>query len=975
MTMDRVNRSVEVRERAFEFRALPAEGGVDMTVQPKTFAAARITEKDLVPGRTTAVEIALRHGGTIRGSVRNPAGEPVAGANVEAALPGRWFGFDNRTVRDTKSSDDGAFELTAVTPGRVVLRAKSDKYMESDALHIDLADGGSMNDAALVLTAGKTVSGTLAWTDGTPAAEIKIDLKFDMSQMYGMSAFNALRGANGSATSGADGSFEIGGLGEGPFTLEAEAPPRASDAAASSNALAETASPDAKAAADASDGAKSEPLGSKDKGSKAKHDKSTYWHARVDGVASGSKSVALVLRAPEGLPGNVVDETGAPVARFHVDASRMGKGPLASLGQEKKNETFDDSSGAFLLAGLQEGHWRISAGAEGFAQSDALEVDIPKKTDAPPVVIALVHGASIRGVVKTPSGVLVADADVAIDNGKPNWQNLLDAASTTPKSKSQPDGTYAIDGLKPGRTSIYAKHKKFARSVSVAIDLAAAQHVEGVELLLREGGTLTGEVYGDGGAPSAGMMVQANETKIFDQQMTFSDGRGQFEIDHLEPGTYQVVAMPTGADASSDDGSLGADRKSGSDQQKNMMDMVSKMKTTVVDIKDGEKTHIVLGAPPADPVHVYGRVTHAGEPYSGAMVAFVGEGKKSLKAMKSTQVDKDGNYSVKLDEPGSYVVSVQKFQGTGQQNVVEFSSSIPKDKEYKLDFALPTARISGRVFGPDGDPAPGTRVSLHPESALTAGTMWGGQYNESATDTDGRFDIPALRPGRYTLIVGGMMLGGLFGDEGTLGRQVKSDLHLSEGEWMKDVDFRLKKSGAIDVEVVDDSGAPVSEAAVFARNKDGKLLDRFSLIATDANGKCKYGGLEAGSYFLSARKSGVASPDSSAVRVDESQRSSAKLVLQAGTVLIVEVFDNENKAVKASVSVQDEDGREVSGMIALSEIMKMFSEGGFSSTEQRVGPLPPGKYRVRVTLANGNSQMKPVTLTGQPERTLPIHFM
>jgi hypothetical protein len=587
-----------------------------------------------------------------------------------------------------------------------------------------------------------------------------------------------------------------------------------------------------------------------------------------------------------------------------------------------------------------------------------------------------VHGASVKGVVKAPNGAPIADAEIAIDNGKPNWQNMLDSSVAPPKAKSQPDGTFLIDGLKPGKTAIFAKHKSLARSPSVPFDLAPSQHVEGAELVLRQGGQLTGEVYGDSGAPAVGHMVQASELKVFDQQMTFSDGRGQFQIDHLEPGTWQVVAMPTGsADAPLTDDAKSGDGKSGDDAQKNMMEMVSKMKTAVVDIKDGEKTHVVLGAPPADPVHVFGRVTHAGAPYGGAMVSFVHAGKGKARMPKTTTVDKDGNYSLKLDEPGDYDVSVQKILGTGQQNVCEFASEIPKEKEHKLDFALPTARISGRVSDPGGDPAPGVRVSLHPESR-TPGTMWGGQYSESATDPDGRFDIPALRPGTYTLLVGGMAMGGLFGgDENAFGRQMRGDLRVGEGEWLKDVDFRMKKSGVIDVEVADESGAPVGEAALFVRNKDGRLLDRVSLIQTDSSGKCKYGGLEPGTYSLSARKGSVASTDSPQVRVEEGQHASAKLVLTAGTILIVDVFDGENKSVQASLSVQDQDGREVGGMLGLSEIMKMFSEGTFDPSQQRIGPLPPGKYTVRATIADGKSLTKPVTLSGQAERTLSIRFM
>jgi hypothetical protein len=972
----RVHRTAQVHARAFEFKALPTEGGVQMTIEPKVLAAARARQRDLAVGRATPVEIALRRGGTLRGTVRDSAGEPIAGAKVDAALPGRWFGFDNETIRSTTTSDAGAFELTGVTPGKIVLRASRESYFDSDPMRVELPDRGSMNDVALVLTQGKTVAGTIAWADGVPAANVRIELAFDMSQMYGMGAFNALRGSKGNVQSGADGTFSIRGLGDGPFTLQASIAPDAAHAPVPDPAATATVAPIASGATLASaDTADDLDAGSDDPSSaassdKKKHDASTLWRARVDGVAGGTSNVSLVLRAPEGVAGRVVDEAGQAVAKFSVDAGRLGKGPLASLGQEKKTQRYEDSSGNFVLANLSEGRWKLTATAEGFARSDALEIEIPKRADAQPIVITLVHGASVKGIVHSPTGTPIAGADVAVDNGKPNWQNMLDAGDA-PKAKSQPDGTFLIEGLKPGKTALYAKHKDFARSVSQSLDLAPAQHADGADLVLREGGTLTGEIYAESGSPATGMMVQASETKIFDQQMTFSDGRGHFQIEHLEPGSYQIVAMPTGAESSGDD----ADSKpSDGSAQQGLGDMMSKMKMTMADIKESETTHVVLGAPPADPVHVTGRVTHAGEPYAGAMMSFVREGKGKMGAFRTATVDKDGNYTIKLDEPGNYAVSVQKILGMGQQNAVEFASEIPKEKEYKLDFALPTARISGQVLGPEGDPAPGTRVSLHPETAITAGTMWGGQYSESATDAEGRFDVQALRPGKYTLIVGGMTMGGLFGDQGGFGRQLKGDIHLSEGEWMKGVDFHLKRPGVIDVEVVDDSGSPVSEAALFTRNKDGKLLDRFSMIATDANGKAKYGGLEPGTYFLLARKGTVASLDSAQVRVEEGQHAVAKLVLQAGTMLIVEVFDAENKLSKASLSVQDEEGREVGGMIALSEIMKMFSEGGFSSTEQKVGPLPPGKYRVRATLPDGKTIMKPVTLNGQAERKLSIHI-
>src|SRR5262249_36512626 len=156
--------------------------------------------------------------------------------------------------------------------------------------------------------------------------------------------------------------------------------------------------------------------------------------------------------------------------------------------------------------------------------------------------------------------------------------------------------------------------------------LSVGQKFTGAQIVLRDGGVLTGEVFGEGGRPASGLLVQATQMKDFESQMTFSDGDGGFRIEHLLPGSWQVVAMPTPADreASADDGK---------DAAGGMADMISKMKTAVVTIVENEETHIVLGAPPKDPVEVHGTVTHAGEPMEGAMLTFLAEGKDALKGL------------------------------------------------------------------------------------------------------------------------------------------------------------------------------------------------------------------------------------------------------------------------------------------------------------------------------------------------------
>ena len=923
----RVAREARAADGRFLFAALPTDGRYDLRVEPDRLAVAAVAATDLVAGRDTALRVELARGATLRGFVRDESGAPVASAAVEAKTRGQWFGFDNRTVRAGKSGSDGAFELPAVTPGRVLLTAELDGYLESDETALDLQEGGVHGDLSVVLPSGAVVAGTVAWAGGGPAADVEVEVDFDPAAMMGMGAFNARRGADGETRTDAQGRFRVGGLGKGPFVVTAGALPPGMEGA------------DPKVA------------------------KRSRHVARADGVQPGTLDLGLVLRELEGLAGRVVDVEGSPVREFTVHAQRVGQGMLASLGQPSVEERFDDAEGRFVLGGMEAGSWRVQVAAEDFAPSEPVELALPRAETDPELGFALVRAATVAGFVETPDGARFAGAKVELDNGQPSWQRALERGPREPDAQSGDGGAFLLEGLRPGKLALVARSKEWAASLPVELDVAAGARADGVVLVLRRGGALTGEVYGDDGKPGVGRLVQTTEPTRFEQQMGFSDGEGRFRFDHLSPGTWQVVALPA------DDG--------GGSAEDAAVSMMSKLKMAAVEITDGEVTHVVLGAPPADPVRVRGTVTHAGAPYSGALVMFMPEGKQMLGSMKSASVDADGRYSVELDAPGRHAVTIQKLQGgPGQQNVLEFRCDVPEAEEHVADFVLPTGRVSGRVRGPDGEPAAGARVSLRPEAAIRTGTFWGGAYTELVTDNEGRYDIEALRPGRYALVVGGTALGGLFGNEDAAhGREVRDGLDVDEGEWLRDVDFRLRKPGSVEIEVVDAGGRAVEGASVFARTKEGRVVDRMSMLSTDARGKRIYRGLAPGEYTFTARTGELVSQESGRVEVEAGERATARLVLEAGTVLIVVVQGKDDLPVEASVSVQDDQGHEVGGMVALSEVMKLFTGGqGASSDEQRVGPLPPGKYKARATAADGRSVSKAVTLNGQPERKVTLRF-
>ena len=95
--------------------------------------------------------------------------------------------------------------------------------------------------------------------------------------------------------------------------------------------------------------------------------------------------------------------------------------------------------------------------------------------------------------------------------------------------------------------------------------------------------------------------------------------------------------------------------------------------------------------------------------------------------------------------------------------------------------------------------------------------------------------------------------------------------------------------------------------------------------------------------------------------------------LEPATILLVSVIDKTGADVRARVSVTDSSGHEVNGMISYNEIVSSM-QGGFSSTEQRVGPLPPGRYTVTAIADDGRRSKRPVNLSGQPERRLKVRL-
>lgn len=912
---------------AFELRAVPAGAGFTLDVKPAHFAPTQLADLSFAPGEHRELALSLLRGGRLSGRVVDTAGAPVVGAEIDALRETAnlmTMGAAGGISREAKSDADGRFEIAALPAGKLRVMAKADGYLRSLGATVAVEDEKSVEAFQLVLDAGASISGRVRWSDGSPAAGAKVEAEIDPSQLAGMGAMSAWRGASSDTVAGADGSFTLRGLGKGKFVLHARTGEHG----------------------DGKEGARPQGL------------------SRAPEIESGRQDVELVLEPALTLRGFVRDGAGEPVANFSVELRSTSIGQRANwFGRKRANtQRFSErADGSFELSGLEPGRFELVARAQGLGQSPPLELELPATTEKP-VELAIPTAARVSGIVVTPAGEPLPNAQIKpAPNGGP-WGALEQLGSDVPQARSDEQGHFEIGGLMPGRVVLAAKADGFASSETLELELSAGQRVENARLVVRVGGRVLGTIYDAQGKKSSGRQVWASNTSAGEQRMATSDAQGEFVFDHLLPGNWQVVAMGNMAEML---------EKSSSGDDPDPTAFMSEMKMTMVEIADGQEQRVLLGAPPDNPIRVTGRVSAAGAGVK-AMISFLPEGGQTLSGMKLATSSTDGGFEIVLDKPGSYTVSVQQLaDGFGRQNTIEFSESIPAEKEYGLALELPLGSITGRVYDSEGAALSGARVSLSNDGPLMSGFLTGGQYNEVSTDSEGRYRLPFLRKGTYSVLAGGSFLGGFLGDRAEFGRQVHSGISIDEGQALEGIDFRLDKAGQVSGRVLDDKGKAVPEAAVYVRDAKGKLLERISFTVTDGAGRYRYSGLSDGEYSLSARKGNMASIDSTLVRVRASESAEQDLSLAPGTMLLVSLVDENDKPIRAAISVLDSGGRQVNGMMSFAEMMQAFQKG-FSTLEQRIGPLPPGSYKVTATSLDGKSKTKPVTLSGQPERALRI---
>ena len=141
----------------------------------------------------------------------------------------------------------------------------------------------------------------------------------------------------------------------------------------------------------------------------------------------------------------------------------------------------------------------------------------------------------------------------------------------------------------------------------------------------------------------------------------------------------------------------------------------------------------------------------------------------------------------------------------------------------------------------------------------------------------------------------------------------------------------------------------------------------------NAAGVATYSGLSPGPVTFSARARDLASADGAPVEVFSGGTAATSLQLVPATVLWVRMRGPDGP-LPSRLSITDDGGLEVGVLFGSDDLAWLQGVTEADPAEIRVGPLPPGRYRLLATAEGGLEASKRATLQGEADRRVSLRL-
>jgi protocatechuate 3,4-dioxygenase beta subunit len=874
---------------AFEIHGVKT-GTVKVRVEADGYLAATVSV-EVKKGQTANVAALLVGESVFSGAVKDEKGAPVAGAKVKVEVAARdpMIGMiasmmAGGTWKSAYADDKGAFEVHGLAEGERKVRVEAAKFLA-------LEDKASIPAQGVVtriftMRPGFTIAGTVAGPDGKPIAGAKIYATGKTPG--GMNPMAAMMGGGGSgdaaATSGADGKWTADGLPEGPYEVRASA-----------------------------DG---------------------FLDGEASDIAAGKTDVALTLSLAATIKGRVVSAADMkPIAGAKVkykstepqkaDANpnprQLMRGGARGLIAAMLGASVDSGAdGTFEIKGLEPGEYEMTGSMKGFANSEAVKTRCVAGQPTEGIEILLPVGVAVAGrVVEASTGAAVADAVVwAAPSGGNAFAGLAmggaasgdaQAPADAVSARTDAQGRFVLDGLSPGSATVEVRAVDHAPTSSAGVAVPSTD----VLLTIGVGGAVEGRVTAEDGSPVAGEQIMVGRGMGGGQQAK-SDSKGDYRVEHLPPGKYQLKLVDT----------------------KNMMSMFMPGKESV-DVKDGETVRHDFKKKGGVGRQFGGAALRDGKPIANAMVFLTG----GASGFRITSTDENGRYSFDGLDPGEYTVVLQPnpMSGGNARKTVSVGSGGKLDD---VPLELSSAKVEGDVIDvATGKGVPGAQIMLtEPGTKLSSSSdFMGGVRGRGITDDGGHFVIADMQNATYTLRV-------------SAGDYVSTTLD-GVVAGANDVKVRLSRGVEFLVTVLDAESRPVPNASVKSVDASGKeslALDMTMSGFTRGDGVAHLR-LASGRYGID-----VAADNFLPAHADvDTVAGPATIVLSPGATLDINAADSAGAVVVgAKVVVKDAAGKEIPRGILISGFMGdadvtdangHYARGGLPAGAVTVVVTPPGR--------------------------------
>ncbi|HVI02514.1 MAG TPA: carboxypeptidase regulatory-like domain-containing protein, partial [Enhygromyxa sp.] len=467
---------------------------------------------------------------------------------------------------------------------------------------------------------------------------------------------------------------------------------------------------------------------------------------------------------------------------------------LDNPGKHSEHAELDDE-GHVEFRGVLAGEYEVTVGCEAHVAEDHYDKLVVGEENLGGLVWQVREGLAIRGEVVDEAGQPLADIEV-------NARAVADPEAarsqlTYDSQYSERDGSFELSGLLPGRYELGTSswRSRPGPLEPITVELQSGADVNDVRIVMPALGSIRGRVLDEANNPVAGAYVNASEVGGLGQQSTRSNDAGEFTLEHVRPGQARVTALssdswwPLRKPGTSDDDIQG-------ELVEVTADEVAEL-TLIVESRDGRITGVVKdegGGVVADAFIDVERMSEK----AGANASAARRGVRWSWGSEPVLTDADGRFALDGLPDGEFVVRAHR-KGGGEA-VLE---KVALGSHIELVIAS-TGELAGTVKLADGSAPERFNVTIEDKAA-------GIVRRDSFFRTDGAWRLQEVPAGSFEIIASAT--------EGSV--TLEPALTLAEGEVRGDIELVLESRLTVRGRLVDlETGEPIAGIEVHASGRN-----------------------------------------------------------------------------------------------------------------------------------------------------------